>query len=233
VHFHVVNWSVECAACLAECGPGVSASTEAYRYERDITFFATARFNRAAQVMAAAGCPLYIVDLDVQFTRAPDVGELSDFTIAYRFGGGEDWFPWWGPTAKYVFLNNTSRGQETAELMHRYFNGKFRPNCPRETWWFDQLMLNEIGYLLRTNGRGTEIGNIKDTRTRFVDDLPAAATENKRSFAERSSRKGRQADGATGDEPSPGGRAARDGRGRQGFLTALKLAVRRMWPAKR
>ena len=145
VHFHVVGWDDAAEETLRAIDrPGVTVSTERYDYPKDFTYFATARFLRAVELMRALG-PIYISDLDNVFIHDPlkMSAIYREHDAAFTPKPYQDRLPWLSPAAAYLFLNNTSRGLELAQQMANYVDHRFRPNGGRN-WYFDQLLLNEV-----------------------------------------------------------------------------------------
>ncbi|RVT82067.1 hypothetical protein DXV76_18610 [Rhodobacteraceae bacterium CCMM004] len=155
VHFHVVNWNDTSDSQFDGVDdPLLSISVEDYRYRRDHTYFALARFYRAAKVMERLDLPLYISDLDnvVSAPLSKAVADLADYDACFGNQSNQAWFPWWGPTAWNTYVNTTPNGRQLATWMHDYSVVRFTPNDGRKSWWFDQLMLNEVEHRAKTDG---------------------------------------------------------------------------------
>lgn len=167
VHFHVVGWNAACEAMVSRCEaayPVVSITSEYYPHQKDFTYFASARFMRAQALLEQIGGAIYIMDLDDRVHKAPEdvYPQIEGDDFGVRFNGGERWLPWTGPGAQAVFIAGTPGGRRFAETMRRYMERAFVPNGDR-TWYFDQLLLNEVTYLLMQTEPDLKVGDLMAT----------------------------------------------------------------------
>jgi len=176
IHFHIVNWTKRCDRVLAqvqkEAAQPISLSIDHYYDPRDLTWFATVRFFRLAELMERTGGAVLIADMDILFTRDP----LS-LTIKYPNldvgirGARRPRFPWWSPSANLVFVAPSETGRKFASDLRRYIATRFVGNYPA-TWWFDQFALNEILHFYDINEVPCRVVDI--SRPSIIEILPRA-----------------------------------------------------------
>lgn len=161
IHFHVVNWRRECFPASGFADDRTSISAEVWPHARDFTYFATVRFFRAAEIMREFDRPLYITDIDNRFTGSPAsiLPDLDRYSAGFRYHSMGDWFPWWGPSGGNLWLRNDEQGRAVADWLHNYIANRFRPNAT-DSWWFDQLALNEVRHHAISNG--VNVANLSD-----------------------------------------------------------------------
>ncbi len=177
IHFHVVNWSVACVDAFAGVNDDMlSFSSEEYRYERDYSYFAVVRFFRALEILEKLQVPLYVTDLDNKFISSMEniVAELSEFDAAFNSRAIQKMFPWWGPTAWNTYLNCNENGKRIAHLMRNYTGARFTIYNVAKTWWFDQLMLNEVE--TQAKAEGLKLGSTTSRRFTITDPRRDAET---------------------------------------------------------
>ncbi len=148
IHFHVINWTAQCAEVLSSMrlitGRNILISSENYEFSKDYTYFATCRFLRAAEFLAHFDRPLYLTDMDNRMVAAPEQTEdLLKRDFGVRNNDWNRWIPWLGPNAGSVFINNTEHGGIFADNLSQYVRSRFIVNS-RRSWYFDQLCLNEV-----------------------------------------------------------------------------------------
>jgi hypothetical protein len=171
IHMHVVNYTPGCARVIDQMDdPRLSVTSEPYAKAGDMAFYALARFYRLGEILERLNLPLYVTDLDnlASTSCSAALPDLQDLDIGLHSQTNQTWFPWWGPSAANTYIAATPAGREFADWIRAYSAARFQPGDMFRSWWFDQLMLNELEQVARE--RGLRVGTTRtQARTLTVE----------------------------------------------------------------
>lgn len=125
LHVHLVHPDAECLAQAQELGMGISLETPDFAgHSRNFvnTYYASARFLVLAELLAAYGRPLLVMDVDAKVLKplAPLWEILEGGDMAIRRWQGLMVDPWNEPQANLVGVNPTPMGQAFAASLARF-----------------------------------------------------------------------------------------------------------------
>lgn len=191
-HFHLVAKDAECremAICLLETFElnqkirekdtdtshvSFSFSQVPQEVNEDISYFASARYLIALEVMDMTQSPIWIQDVDLFPTgdTTPYIKTLRQYDISIFVSSFlRGILPWARYLAGNVFVNNTDMGREflvhTSDYLTRWVT------CPNN-WTVDQ---NALAYAIDSCGEGLKIGNLRMMQMPVIQSKFAARIE--------------------------------------------------------
>ena len=165
LHFHIINYSQNDSALMIQMLSDLSAANNVRLRissekidQPQRTYFATARFFKAHDLLRALDRPIIIMDLDVVFSSDIDnfIGSFHADSVNQVFSRGPYWgfLPWRSVWAGLTYIPNNQVGALFAKTLRgcsSYLWGQ-RDDL---SWWVDQNALFLCDHVLRHYGFGS------------------------------------------------------------------------------
>lgn len=145
-YYHVIEPDEECLALMREHAASDTAFLIEWQAQRpgDESYYASARFFAAHEVLRETGLPTFIFDIDLCVLG--DLGALlksadwQEKRIACRFMGGLT-LPWQKIVANAMYVPPTRDGRGYLEAVCSYLRYIYGRSAGERLWWIDQNAL--------------------------------------------------------------------------------------------